>query len=242
MKNRHLLTRKENRPHRFFVLATALFLLLSFSHNASATMIGDWDVQSAPISASMNGITNGFINGWLNTTYTPITIQEALSGPNILDSGIANLSVSSFQLTFESGSVQNNAGDDLVLFDARYDAGYYTISSSYDGYTSILPVAPSAFLTTGETRDYYLQGTAPTRLFPATIYGAAIDLSLLGIPDGAIVSDFRIMAFSAGCDFIGMGSLSPASTPSMNNPEPATMFLFGAGLAGFGIFRRKFAK
>ena len=79
MKNKNLLTRKGNRHHHTFFLAAALFLVLSFSHNASATMIGDWDVQSAPISASMNGINNGFINAWLNTTYTPITIQDALA-------------------------------------------------------------------------------------------------------------------------------------------------------------------
>jgi hypothetical protein len=240
-KQKKLLTVNGNLHHHIFFLAVGLFLLLSFSPSASATMIGAWDIQSAPTSASMlSGTTSGHINGWLNTVNAPITINDALSGPNILDAGIANLYNSSFELTFGSGSVLNNAGADLVLFDARYDAGAYAISSSYDGFSNILSLAPSAFINTGESRSYYLEGCPYPTSFSAIIYGAAIDLSLLGIPDGADVTSFRIWSLNGTrSDFIGMGSLS---SPSMQNPEPATMLLFGAGLAGFGVFRKKFTK
>jgi len=240
LKNKKLLTVNAKLHHLIFFLALGLSLGLAFSPSASATMIGSWDVQSAPTSASMlSGTTSGHINGWLNTVNAPITVNDALSGPNILEAGIANLYNSSFQLTFGSGSVLNNAGADLVLFDARYDAGFYAISSSYDGFSNTFSIAPSAFITTGESRSYYLEGCPYPTAFSATIYGAAIDLSLLGIPDGADVTDFRIWSLNGtGSDFIGMGSLSPAA----HCPEPATMLLFGAGLAGFGVFRKKFAK
>jgi len=240
-KDKKLLTGNGKLHHHIFILAVGLILVLAFSPSASATMIGAWDVQSAPTSASMfSGTTSGYINGWLNTANAPITVNDALSGPNILDAGIANLYNSSFQLTFGSGSVLNNAGDDLVLFDARYDPGYYAISSSYDGFSNKLSILPSAFISTGESRSYYLEGY-PIQT-SATIFGAAIDLSLLGIPDGADVTDFRIWSLNGtGSDLIGMGSLSPAPSPA-HAPEPATMLLFGAGLAGFGVFRKKFTK
>ena len=250
-KNKKLLTVNGNLQHHIFFLAVVLILILAFSPSASATMIGSWDVQSAPTSASMlSGTPGGWFNGLLNTVNEPISVNDALSGPNILDAGVGNLLYRSlFQLTFESGSVLNNAGDDLVLFDARYDAGAYAISSSYDDFTNTFSIASSAFITTGESRDYYLEKWPNPRSFTATIYGAAIDLSLLGIPDGADVTEFRVWSLNGiRSDFIGMGSLSTISTlstsasPVAQTPEPATMLLFGAGLAGLCVFRKKFKK
>lgn len=239
-KNKNLSTVNGNHHVKLFILAVALMLVLTFSRSASATMIGSWDVISAPTSASMlTGATSGYLNNWINTANTPISVNDALSGPNILDAGIANLSNSVFQLTFESGTVVNNAGDDLVLFDGRFDAGVYAISSSYDNFSNRLAVAAPSFINTGESRGYYMENCPYPTSFSAGIYGASIDLSLLGIPEGAGATDFRVWSLNGfGSDFIGLGSLTPAA----HAPEPATMLLFGAGLAGFGVFRKKFAK
>ena len=159
----------------FTISAVVLILVLAFSRSSSATMIGSWDVQSAPTSASMlRGETSGYMNAWVNTANAPISVNDALSGPNILDAGIGNLNFSLFQLTFDSGSVLNNAGDDLVLFDARYDAGAYAISSSYDGFSNTFRIASSAFINTGESRSYYLEGWPNPRSFSATIYGVSL--------------------------------------------------------------------
>ena len=128
---------------------------------------------------------------------------------------------------------------DIVLFDGRYDAGSYAISSSYDDFSNVLSITSADFISTGESREYYMENVPYPPSFPGNIYGASIDIALLGIPDGAAVTDFRIWSLNGeACDFIGMGSLSPAA----HCPEPATMLLFGTGLAGFGVFRKKFKK
>ena len=51
--NKKLFTVNGKRHCQFFFLAVVLILVLAFSSSSSATMIGSWDVQSAPTSASM---------------------------------------------------------------------------------------------------------------------------------------------------------------------------------------------
>ncbi len=217
---------------RFNRLLVAL-LAVAFAGSANATIIGIWDIKAAPVSASaLSGAPSGSYNQWLNVVDMPIGVDEALSGENILDDGIANMTTDAlFELSFAPGSALNITGTDLVLFDARYDAGVYAVSTSFDEFATEITLPVDAFIDTGESRDYYFGGMSG--IYPANIYGAAIDLSMLGVTDGVAVSSIRIRSlYSEGADFIGVGSLYV--------PVPAAVWLFGSGLLGLiGVARRK---
>ena len=220
------------------IITTFLFAM----RPASAEVIGIWDIQSSPISASVisGGIPIGFLNQWLNVSNIAITPNDALSGMSILDDGIANLTFgTTYQLTYEPGAVLNiAAGPDLVLFDARYDAGSYMVSTSYDNFANEIFIPIADFLDTTVSRDYYFGGV-PDEIFSTDIWGATIELSLLGVPQGVTVDHIRVRGVGAetSADFIGVGSFTGSLIPI-----PPAVWLFGSGLLGLvGIARRKAA-
>ena len=216
-------------------LLLTLMCLVALTGASMAETVGIWEIESAPISASqLTGSPSGNFNQWLNVVNAAIGANDALSGVSVLDDGIANLTSDAlFQLNYASGAALNIAGTDLVLFDARYDAGSYAISTSYDGFTAELNLLSGSFLNTGEVRDYFFGGV-PGPVFPSTIFGAAIDLSLLGVPDGVSVNSIRVRSLNAdGADFIGVGSLTGAV------PEPAALALLGFGVLAVVRKRRR---
>jgi hypothetical protein len=119
-----------------------------------------------------------------------------------------------------------------IIGDAP-DQGLYTVRDAY-GYT----------LATGEhTRANNPNGIGEDYLFDrnAAIFGVQTGLTIsYDFRSVAIdVSDGFFMAYSPWCanDVMGAGY-----TPSDAIPEPATMLLFGVGLAGLASFGRKKAK
>jgi hypothetical protein len=197
---------------------------------------------SGTYSGEYDGSLASLYNLWLGVSYVQGggDVNTALSGPKILADGISNVTLdASFELNFAEGSALNREGTDLVLFDAEfyclgpngisYCVGSYGIS--VDGFKTELILTGGEsineiagdFISTGESRTYMLKSWAP---YTTTIFGAPIDLSLLGVPDGISVSQIQVRSASSydnDADFIGVGSLTAI-------PEPASVLLLTLGL------------
>lgn len=191
---------------------------------ASAEVIGSFDVRAADSAVS---ITAANPNGWLNTANTAIDVNASFSGAGIVDDGIANIEKGeTFEVTFNT-AVTNVDGADLVLFDARFDNGEYSVSASHDGFSASLSISEGVFVDTGETRAYYY-GANEDGPFTAEIWAAAIDLSDLGVALGDSITSFRFTSTNTMADPLGVGAIIPA---------PATVG--GLGLFALAAIRRR---
>jgi hypothetical protein len=124
------------------------------------------------------------------------------------------------ELGFSSDAARNLPGPDLVLFDARFDANDFAVSTIYDGFASEIALTRDLFINTFEVRRYYFGYEQPNT---ATIWGAPFDLSDLGVPEGASVETIRVRAINEfGGDLIGLGSLMEARPV----PEPSALSLW----------------
>ena len=172
----------------------------------SGETIGPWIVRAAPASASLiSGGTGG--TNWINVVDTSVTYDEAFTGPSMIDDGYANLSDGTvIEMTFATGALVNGPGADLLLLDGRFSMNSYAVSADYDSFATELPLADTDFTSSGLTRSYYYGGTGP---HVATVMGATIDLSDLGIPDDESVTTIRVRTTSGEADLLGVGILDP---------------------------------
>lgn len=214
--------------HNFVLLqriAIAIAVISLGSFVSADEVIGPWTVR-APDSASVAGGTFD-PDDWLNVANAPVTANEAFSGESILDDGFAN---SDMNLVFEvvfNTAVTNRAGVDLVMFEAQFDAGSYSISTDFDGFGASLFLGPGDFIDTGEDRDYFY-GNNSSGPFTAGIWGGAIDLSDLGLSLGDTVNAIRFTAADTSTDPIGIGAIVP-------EPTTGTVII----IAGLGLLARR---
>lgn len=153
--------------------------------------------MSAPDSASL--ISGGNWN-WLNVANAPVTLNEALTGLNADDDGMANPDAGTVvEVVFNSGVV-NGTGADLVILDAQFDIGFYLISCDYDGFVASTVADHSSGLNVAST-GYYFQFAGP---YSADITGVEVDLSNMSVPAGATVNAVRFTCVNTGCDPIGL--------------------------------------
>lgn len=202
------------------MLTVSIIAALCFPEFAAAgETIGPFEIGAAPVSASMitgePGVPFPAFNAWLNVENVAISVNEALTGMSILDDAVANLSSDAlFELNYAPNIVRNVEGADLVLFDARWDDGSYAVSSSFDGFVRELEIAGTSFINTGETRDYYMEHYGGPYL--AEIYGAAFDLSALGVPSDATVDAIRVRSIHSedgASDLVGVGVQGDGVSP-----------------------------
>jgi hypothetical protein len=200
--------------------AGVLALLLSVAP-ASAEVIHIWDLDAPDTAALLSGGTSVFFD-WLNVFNAPVTVEEAFTGHSILDDGYANLSRDTVvELGFRT--LVNEPGPDLLLFDARFDANSFAVSTSFDEFSLEIFLLASSFVDTGETRRYYYGYNGLP--YVADIWGSAFDLSLLGIPEGEAVAAIRIRSLTDdGGDLIGVGAIRDVA-------EPSSILLLLAGAA-----------
>lgn len=203
----------------------ALLLAVAASTAHAGETVGSWTLVGADSAIATNLFNDG---AWLNTTDAAITEDQAFIGPGIVERGWANVATAAtIDFVFDAG-VTNNAGFDLVMFDARFGAAEYLVSTDADGFTATLALTLATFTDTGETRDYYF-GHTPGSINTASIWGAAFDLSDLGITDGDSVSTIRLTTLDGAADPLGLGRIIPA---------PGTSLLFASALVPFTRRRR----
>jgi hypothetical protein len=170
-------------------------------------VIGPWTIQQAPVSAS--AVSGG--GGWLNVANSPLSVSECFSGFSIIADGQANWTPGSeVEVTFAAPGVSNQAGPDLVMFDARFSSNSYDISTDFDNFTAVKSLPVNAFTYTGVDRTYYYSGSGP---YLGTIWAAPVELSELGVPLGASVSRVRFKSTSGEADPVGIGAVQ-LSCPS----------------------------
>ena len=218
------------RRGRTLIWSLALAAALT-SGRAEAELIGFWNLEAPESAELLSGGTSVFFD-WLNVVNEPVTIEEAFTGYPILNDGYANLSRDTVvELGYREGAARNRPGSDLVLFDARFDANSYAVSTSYDEFSSELFLLASTFVFTGETRQYYYGGSPLP--FTADIWGVAFDLSALGVPEGSIVDKIRVRSLEDdGGDLIGVGAIREVA-------EPSSLLLLLLGGAALAVARSK---
>lgn len=164
----------------------------------AAQTIGPWNLLP-PDSASL--ISGGGVHwDWINVENVPLTLEQAMTSWPIDEQGYANAdSGTEVQVNFVDG-VTNNVGPDLVMLDANFDQGNYSISCEYDGYgAGVAANIPGMPIAT--ENEYYYLNAGPYR---AKVRGVEVDLSDLGVPSGTTVYGFRFECIDAACDPIGL--------------------------------------
>ena len=113
-----------------------------------------------------------------------------------------------------STNVINGPGTDLVLFEAFGNIIDYAISTEFDGFSTELSLPTSSFVDTGEDRSYFgnFSGGGPAA---SDVLAGEIDLSDIGVTDGAKINAVRFRAVAFGADPLGMGYIGVI-------PEPAS--------------------
>ena len=212
-------------------LALPALLALCMPVRANAELVGAIDV-TAPTSASMvQGDESLALGQYLNVIDAPITVNDAFSGPGIIEDGIANFRADwIFELNF-AGGVPNAAGPDLVIFDAAFDLGSYAVSTNLDGFAAEVSVLFTSFTDTGETRDYFF-GAGGSTTVSAGIRAGSFDLTDLGVGDGVSVDSIRIRSLNdSRADLVGVGALQV--------PEPATVAFGGIASLALALVRSR---
>ena len=92
--------------------------------------------------------------------------HEAFTESSLIDRGYANFNEDSLiEFRFCPGTLRNDTGPDLVVFDARLTTNSYAVSTDHDGFAAeLLLEADVELQPIGETRTFFFQ-TPPTQLF-----------------------------------------------------------------------------
>jgi len=183
-------------------------VILSAANVFGAETIGPYTVNQTPIAASLTSGGGGSFN-WLNVANVPVSINEAFTGFSVIADGYANAPAgTTIILTFAPGSLYNGSGPDLVLFDADNDGNNYRVATSYNNFASEILLTPVNFIDTGVDRSFFYGGTGPTNY---NITASEIDLSLLGVPTGALVEQVRLFCEGASNDPLALAAVQAAA-------------------------------
>ena len=202
-----------------------------------AEVIGPYAIIDTPTNAELLGGGGAAFN-WLNVVNAPVTIHDALTGFSVIADGYANANAgTTFRLTYTPGVLRNDPGPDLVLFDADGNGGdQYLISTDHDNFAHQVLVIPN--IDTGISREYFYGGAGPQSY---AVMAATIDLSQLGVPAGATLTQMRIFTEGGSCDLLGVGVLLSACPSDLDGDGSVgiadlaqLLGAFGTGYGGTG--------
>ncbi len=226
-----------SRLHPLTLLA--FWLCVFHSSAASAQTLGGWNLLPPDSAALISG--GGSHYDWINTEDAFITLEQALTSWPIDQQGYANPDTNSvFQVDY-AGGVRNSYGEDLVMLDATFDRGIYTVYSDYDGYTAGLTV-DMARATIVSDHDYYNGGAGP---WNAKVRAVEIDLSNLGVPADHVISSMRFECADHRCDPLALARIErgvyldivgyvagQTATVTVSNATPSGLVAVALSLAG----------
>jgi hypothetical protein len=163
------------------------------------------------------------------------SFADALSGSDVTQCvNVSGGGDGIVEVVFTDNSIQNEPGPDLVIFEVsgpqttgtadpreRFEVSIFD-GSGFSSFMAYDPIA-TGFGTPDPTLD---------------VFAVEIDLSLFGIAAGERVDRLRLHLFdnglgSKGADIAALGALHSA----VPIPEPSTILLVAAGLAGLAIGR-----
>ncbi len=158
-----------------------------------------------PDAAAQIAGSSGSPWGWLNVANAALTLNDALTSVPIEDGAWANAHVDVVIEVKFAGGVTNGPGDDMAMVDAQFDLGMYSISTSYDGFVANLAVDTATGDLCSTVAYYYEHNAAGP--FTANVVAKRFDLSDLGVPAGATVTNFRIAMLNAACDPVTLAKI-----------------------------------
>ncbi len=165
-----------------------------------------------PDSASLIAGGGGSF-GWLNVVNAATTVSAAMTSDPYESQGYANAPTGTVIEVGFSGGVVNGAGPDLVMLDAQFDSGSYRISSDFDGFVSSVTVTPGAGTLYHAVSYYYELNPGP---WSASVMGADVDLTSIGVPSGSSVTALRFETLDAAGDPVTLAKIGGRFTLTTN--------------------------
>ncbi len=152
------------------------------------------------------------------TPFGAATVEAALTGDD-LARWINDFNTGEIiELGFTAYQVENGPGPDLAVFEFGA-ANRFGVAAFQNGHTF-----PTAYVTYDPVSAGVIDG------YPMNV--ARVNLTDLGLPDGAVVTWILIESYDQnGAEIAGVGALN-------GSPEPATLALLAAG-AGAALARRR---
>lgn len=185
--------------------------------------LGPWELTPPDSATLLSG--GGGSTGWLNVVNGFISISDAMSSNPIESAGYANLDMGTqIEVTF-AGGVTNGPGPDLVMLDAQFDWGLYTISSDYDGFVATTQVDALAGTLATVSTLYYELNPGP---WTPNVLGMEVDLTNLGVPAGSSVNSLRFLCSNAACDPISLAKIGSSFTLEVSALAAGTTGTFTA--------------
>ena len=206
------------------LLTPAIIGVLGLSQAAGADIIfGPWTFHDDAFADDATQIDAGTISLWGGAT----DLDDALTGFSP-DKQIVNIgfdtNANHFQLDFIDLLAVDDAGADIVFFDARFSADPYEIALRPQGGSF------TAFMSF--TIDVFIDSGVDTAVGSADIYGLEIDASDFGLAAGAVIDAIQFRALPDANGTI-QGDPVMAGVLNFAIPAPPAAALLGlAGLAG----------
>lgn len=217
-------------------------LALTAAAGAHADVVlGSYDFNSAQFGDTLAQSDGGTwaAGNWLNVANGDPGSPSYLTGANF-NTGIANIGLGGNAAVYTIGystAISNGTGSDLGIVTARFSVSdSVTIEVSTDGgitFSAAKTYAPGAGVDSGSDCLYYY-GAGGGGQFSCDLFVTEVDLSDLGVSDGAAVNAIRVTG-APELDLVRVAGFADAN----GVPLPGTLALTGLGLLLAGALRRR---